>query len=66
MKITEHNVATGEVIERDATEEEVDQAAKDQAELNKRLETEAQKAIKKAALLAKLGISDDEAKLLLS
>jgi hypothetical protein len=65
MKILEHNVETGEVIERDATEEEIAQAAKDQAELNARLAQEAAKAEAKAALLEKLGITEDEARLLL-
>ncbi len=70
MKITEKkfDAITGEetVIERFATTAEI-KAAKDfETEM---AELEAKKAIKateKAALLAKLGITDDEAKLLLS
>jgi hypothetical protein len=65
MKITEHNVETGEIIERNATKEELAQAAKDQAELNARLAQDAAKAEAKTALLAKLGITEDEARLLL-
>lgn len=61
-----HNVETGEVIEREMTKAEKDQAALDNAQMLARLEAEAQKAAEKAALLAKLGITDDEAKLLLS
>jgi hypothetical protein len=61
-----HNVETGEIIEREMTKAEKDQAAIDQAELTARLEAEAQKATEKAALLAKLGITADEAALLLS
>jgi hypothetical protein len=65
MKITEHNVETGEVTERNATKEELAQAAKDQAELTARLAQDVAKAEAKAALLAKLGITEDEARLLL-
>jgi hypothetical protein len=65
MKITEHNVETGEVIERNATKDELAQIAQDQAELNARLVQEAAKAEAKAALLEKLGITEDEARLLL-
>ena len=66
MKIIEHNVETGEIIERDATKEELAQAAKDKAE-QEAIEADKQaKADAKAELLAKLGISEDEAKLLLA
>lgn len=66
MKIIEHNVETGEIIERDATKEELAQAAKDKAE-QEAIEADKQaKAEAKAELLAKLGISEDEAKLLLA
>lgn len=61
-----HNVETGEVIEREMTKDELAQAAKDQAELDARLANAEAKATEKAALLAKLGITEDEAKLLLS
>lgn len=61
-----HNVETGEIIEREMTKAEKDQAALDNAQMLARIEAEAQKATEKAALLAKLGITDDEAKLLLS
>jgi hypothetical protein len=61
-----HNVATGEIIEREMTEQELAQIdlAKQDSEL--RLELAQQAAAKKAALLEKLGITEDEAKLLLS
>ena len=70
MKITEKkfNVETGEEIitERDETaaetKERLDRA---KAEATEKAEAEA-KASEKAALLAKLGITADEAKLLLS
>ena len=60
------NVATGEVIEREMNAAELKQWKADQA-IDKLLsEAEATKAAEKAALLAKLGITEDEAKLLLS
>ena len=65
----EVNCATGEVIERPLTADEIaaNEAAAAQAEAD-RLAAEAEaeaKAEAKAALLAKLGITEDEAKLLL-
>ena len=65
----EVNCATGEVIERPLTADEIaaNEAAAAQAEAD-RLAAEAEaeaKAEAKAALLEKLGISEDEAKLLL-
>ena len=65
----EVNCETGEVIERPLTADEIaaNEAAAVQAEAD-RLEAEAEAATKataKAALLEKLGISEDEAKLLL-
>jgi hypothetical protein len=70
MKIIERtfDATTGETtdVEREMTKAEIDQAAKDVAAALARSEAEAQKATEKAALLAKLGITDDEAKLLLS
>ena len=65
----EINCETGEVIERPLTADEIaaNEAAAAQAEAD-RLAAEAEAATKaqaKAALLAKLGISEDEAKLLL-
>lgn len=60
------NVETGETIERELNEEELAQQAKDQAEFDK-LQANAQaKADAKAALLERLGITEEEAKLLLS
>jgi len=60
------NVETGETTERPYTTKEIKDLEAKQAEANLRSEAEAQKAAEKAALLAKLGITDDEAKLLLS
>jgi hypothetical protein len=61
-----HNAETGEVIERDMTEDELAQWEADKAEsAQRRAEVEA-KAAQKAALLDRLGITEDEAKLLLA
>jgi hypothetical protein len=70
MKIIEKefNVQTGEetITERDETAAEAKERADRAAELaDKQAQAEA-KAIEKAALLAKLGITADEAALLLS
>jgi hypothetical protein len=58
-----HNVTTGEIETQEMTAEQIAQRETDDATKNA---AEAQKAADKAALLTKLGISDDEAKLLLS
>jgi hypothetical protein len=66
MKILEHNVATGEVAERDATKAEIEQQ---KVEAQKQAEEElvaAQRAVDKSELLNRLGITADEAALLLS
>jgi len=64
-----HNIETGEIIERDMTADELKQYLKDQKNEETKAQAEATaeatKAAEKAALLAKLGISVDEAKLLL-
>jgi predicted metal-dependent HD superfamily phosphohydrolase len=64
--IKEHNATTGEVIEREMNAEELAQWEIDKAKATERQAAEAQKAAEKAALLSKLGITEDEAKLLLS
>jgi hypothetical protein len=70
MKIKEINCETGEEILRDATDLELQQAETDKASAEAELETlvaQAQaKAAEKAALLDRLGITEDEAKLLLA
>jgi hypothetical protein len=60
-----HNASTDEIIEREMTEEELAQwqADKDATQLAK--EQQVIKAAAKAALLDRLGITEDEAKLLL-
>jgi hypothetical protein len=66
MKILEHNVTTGEVVERNMTKDEADQYAKDQAASVARIAEQEAKATAKAALLERLGISAEEAALLFS
>jgi|LakMenEpi03Aug12_release.lakeMendotaPanAssembly.Ray.scaffolds.fasta_scaffold5660069_1 hypothetical protein len=60
------NVETGEEITRDANAEELAQMQKDETTEQARKTNDAQKAAEKEALLAKLGITADEAKLLLA
>lgn len=64
--IIEHNIETGEIIERELNADELAQLEIDQAKAQTELQAEAAKAAEKAALLAKFGISESEAKLLLS
>ncbi len=60
------NAETGAEIEREMNAAEFKQYEKDQAEAQAEADAVSAKATEKAALLARLGISDDEAKLLLS
>jgi hypothetical protein len=61
-----HNLDTDEVIDREMNAAEYKQYEADQAK-NEALKAEAEtKALAKSALLAKLGLTEDEAKLLLS
>ena len=70
MKITEkeYNATTGEetITEREMTAQELSERETVRSEIAARQETEAQKAVNKAALLSKLGITQEEASLLLS
>jgi hypothetical protein len=65
-KVIDVNTETGEVIERDMTVEELKQFSEDQEKSEKRQIELANINAKKAALLDKLGITEDEAKLLLA
>lgn len=65
MIIKEHNIETGEVIEREATAEELAQAEADKAQAEAEAEALVTAATAKDALLEKLGITEDEARLLL-
>lgn len=66
MKILEHNVETGEVIERDMTKDEIAQHEADAAAIQAKQDKAEADAIAKAALLVKLGITAEEAALLLA
>jgi hypothetical protein len=59
------NCETGEIIERELNKSERDQEIKDQAISEEYGQTKAQKAADKAALLTQLGITEEQAKLLL-
>ena len=65
-KIIEVNCATGEVLERKLNAAEIAQRKIDAAYEIARSQALAEAEADKAALLAKLGITADEAKLLLS
>ena len=64
-QITIHNLETGEIITRDANAEEIAQIETDKV-ANAAYETaKAQQAADKAALLARLGLTEDELKTIL-
>jgi glycogen synthase len=60
-----HNVETNEIIDREMDDAEFAQYEADQAANAAQAAAEAAKAAEKAALLERLGITADEAKLLL-
>jgi hypothetical protein len=61
-----HNVETGEIIERPMNDEELAQWEADKLAGQLELEAATERAAAKTALLEKLGITESEAKLLLS
>jgi sulfur carrier protein ThiS len=61
-----HDVETNEVIDREMTAAELKVHEADLARFNAKLEAEAEEQATKADLLERLGITADEAKLLLS
>jgi hypothetical protein len=66
MKKTIHNVETGEIYEVELTTEEIAQVKTDK-KLAEKIETETKtNQSAKSALLERLGLTEDEAKLLLS
>ena len=65
-QINEYNCETQEEIIRDATDAEIAQMAKDKAEADAQIAQAEAKAQAKAALLTQLGITEEQAKLLLS
>lgn len=66
IKVQEVNVETQEIIERDATEAELHRYELQQEKYAKEAVEAKTKAEAKAALLERLGITEDEAKLLLA
>lgn len=66
MFIKIHNAETGEVIEREMNAEELAQLEADNAKAESEAQAKAEAVAAKAALLEKLGITEEEAKLLLS
>jgi FMN-dependent NADH-azoreductase len=66
MKTFEHNATTDEIIERDLTADEIAQIELDAKESKSQLDAFKAKQEAKSALLDRLGITADEAALLLS
>ncbi len=60
-----HNIETDEVIDREMTDTEFAQYEADEAKHKERQAESEAKAAQKAALLERLGITEDEARLLL-
>jgi len=65
MKIFEHNVTTGEAIERDMTEAELAQYEIDQAAKAAHIAAQEEKAAARQAVLDRLGLTEEEAQLIL-
>ena len=61
-----HNIETGEIVEREMNAIELEQLVLDQSADTEAKAAQEAKVAEKAALLTKLGITEDEAKLLLS
>ena len=64
--IREHNVETGKIIDREMNADELAQWEADKAEAEAKAQAEITNAAQKAELLERLGITADEAKLLLA
>ena len=64
-KITEHDATTGEIIERNLNADEAAQVVADKAEAVAQAKATADKAAARQAVLDRLGITADEAALLL-
>lgn len=65
-KVLEHNMETNEIVERDMNQEEVSVYLAELQVEKDRNDAEIAKAEQRQALLNKLGITEEEAKLLLS
>lgn len=64
--IKEHNVETGEIIEREMTPQEIIEWEESKKIAAKEATIKAELNEKKASILERLGLTEDEAKLLLS
>jgi hypothetical protein len=60
-----HNIETNQIIDREMNDEELSQYEADQAFETERQAAEAQKAADRAALFTQLGITEEQANLLL-
>jgi hypothetical protein len=60
-----HNAETGEIVEREMNNDELAQWEADKAATAAQAQAAAEAAAARAALLSKLGITEEEAKLLL-
>jgi hypothetical protein len=65
QQVTIHNAETGEIITRDANAEELAQMQADDAAAQANQAAAAQRAADRAALFTQLGITEEQAKLLL-
>jgi hypothetical protein len=65
-EIRVHNLETGEIIDRQMNDEEFAIWQEEQEQISASIGAVNQKAIDKAALLERLGITEEEASLLLS
>ncbi len=63
--VRNHNLLTGEITEREMTDDELAQIEADKTETAARLAEEAEKAAARQAVLDKLGLSADEVAALL-
>ena len=61
-----HNIETDEIIDREMTDDEYAEFVKSSEQVEEKQNAEQAKIDEKNALLEKLGISEEEAKLLLS
>lgn len=64
-KVLEHNLETNEIVERDMNQEEIAVYVAELEAEQAKIEALAQAQIQRQALLDKLGITEEEAKLLL-
>jgi hypothetical protein len=60
-----HNSQTNEIVDREMTDEEYSNHLAERAEIEAKIAEHAAKESAKAALLERLGITEDEAKLLI-